>query len=192
MAVHVLENVHKKIKFLARKSRYLDSPTLKTLALALVQNNFDYACTSWYSSISKHLSNRLQTAQNKLIRVVLKLTPRTHLDAHHFNSLGWLRVENRVTMLKLGMVHDIYWDISPNYFRGYFTRVSDSHNHRTRASDHNINLLRFRTLMGKCTLAYTGAVAWNSLPAPIKSMDSKNRFKSAVRKWLMANQSAPE
>lgn len=188
MATQVLEKVHKKTKFLARKSKYLDISTLKTLAVALVQSNFDYACTSWYSNISKRLKNRLQTAQNKLIRVVLKLPPRTHLDSQHFKSLGWLTVEDRVTMLKLRLVHGIFLDSAPSYFRGYFKRVSDSHNHRTRASDANVNVFRFRTVVGKSTFAYTGAIAWNSLPASLKSIVSKNLFKVAVKKWLMANQ----
>ncbi len=136
MALEVLKKVHCKTKFLARKYKFLDVDTLKMLAVALVQCNFDYARTSWYSNISKRSSNRLQTAQNKLIRVVLKLHPRTYLMAQHFKPLGWLTVEHRVKMLKLWLVHGIYFDSAPNYFRGYFSRVSDRHNHRTRADPH--------------------------------------------------------
>lgn len=33
----------------------------------------------------------------------------------------------------------------PNYFKGYFKRVSDSHNYRTRASDSSVNIFRFKT-----------------------------------------------
>ena len=107
--------------------------TLKRLDVALVQSNFYYACTSWYGTISKKLRNRLQTAQ-KLTRVVLKLHPRTHLDSQHFKALGWLRVEDRVGMMRLRLVHNIITDSAPDYFRDYFTKVRDSHDHWTRDS----------------------------------------------------------
>ncbi len=57
------------IKFLARQAACLDTQTLKMLAGALVQSHFDYAAAFWYNGISK----KLQTAQNKLIMVILKV-----------------------------------------------------------------------------------------------------------------------
>jgi len=50
------------------------------LALALVQCHFDYACSSWYSSLTKKTQSKLQVSQNKLIRIILKLPVRTHLS----------------------------------------------------------------------------------------------------------------
>ena len=58
--------------------------TLKTLASALVQCHFDYACTSRFTSSPKHLNNKLQTSHNKLVRIVLKLPPHTHLEVEYF------------------------------------------------------------------------------------------------------------
>ncbi len=48
--------------------------------------------------------------------------------------------------LKLRLVHGVNINSALNYFKGFFKRVSDSHNHRTRASDYNVNIFRFRTL----------------------------------------------
>ncbi len=52
MALQVLKKLHVKTKFLARESKFLDVGTLKMLAVALVQSNFYYMFTSWYSNIS--------------------------------------------------------------------------------------------------------------------------------------------
>ena len=81
------------MKFLARTSSFLNSTALEILAGALVQCHFDYACLAWYTGIFAVLKGKLQTSQNKLVRVVLKLHPRTHLLPAHFNSLKWLRVD---------------------------------------------------------------------------------------------------
>ena len=188
MDQQVLGQVHKKTKFLARKSKYLDVPTLKLLANALIQNNFDHACSCWYSSLSKALKDKLQTAQNKLIRVVLKLPPRKSLYASHFKALGWLKVEDRVAMFKIRMVHGVFYDSVPSYFRGYFTRVSDAHTYRTRASDTDVTLYKYKLdTVGKNTFAYTGASLWNKLPAPLKMIESTNQFKVALKKWFLDN-----
>jgi hypothetical protein len=46
MAQNVITKVNHKIRFLARTSKYLDKNAMWTLAGALVQCHFDYACSS--------------------------------------------------------------------------------------------------------------------------------------------------
>ena len=93
----------------------------------MVHCHFDYACSSWYSSLSKGTQSKLQICQNKLIRTVLKLPARTHLYYSHFNTLNWLPVEKRVIQLKLNHVHKIYHGNSPSYLVNYFTPFNVSH-----------------------------------------------------------------
>lgn len=73
MAQNVINKVNQRIKFLARVSTFLNRSVLEILAGALRQCHFDYACTSWYTSIAWAFKNRLQTAQNKLVRRILQL-----------------------------------------------------------------------------------------------------------------------
>ncbi|XP_076064536.1 uncharacterized protein LOC143038827 isoform X1 [Oratosquilla oratoria] len=42
-----------KVKFLYRKARNFDLETKKLLVSAFLQHHFDYACSSWYSSLSR-------------------------------------------------------------------------------------------------------------------------------------------
>ena len=134
MAQRVISKVSQRTKFLARISSLLHSNTLKTLADALVQCHLDYACTSWYTGTTKGLKDKLHICQNKVIRVVLKLHPRTHLLPDHFSSLTLLRVEERVSQLKLCLVYKIINNLAPNYLRNYFLKMSDTHNYSTRGS----------------------------------------------------------
>ena len=50
--------------------------------------HFDYACSFWYPGLSKVLKNKLQVTQNKIIRFVLNMDSRSHVDSGVFNSLG--------------------------------------------------------------------------------------------------------
>ena len=71
-----------------KKTKFLDKGTLKTLVAALVQPHFDYACTTWYSSFPKFIKNKLQTAQNKMSRVILN-----HVGPSQLSELQWLSVD---------------------------------------------------------------------------------------------------
>ena len=87
MAGKVLSKVYGRLKFLYRKSGFLDYHSKKLLASALIQCHYDYACSFWYSSLTKRTKSKLQISQNKVIRFItyiLNLQPRTHLSSEHF------------------------------------------------------------------------------------------------------------
>lgn len=184
MALKVISKVNQKTKFLARLSSFIDRSALVILANALIQCHFDYACSSWFTAITVKLKNRLQTSQNKLVRVILSLHPRTHLLPSHFLSLRWLRVEERVSQIKLCMVLRIFKREAPRYLTDYFCKVSDVHGYSTRGSSTNIVPIKFKSLMGKCTFLYSAAILWNRLPENIKLLTSRVTFKTSLKKWL--------
>ena len=50
------------------------------------------------------LKDKLQVAQNRLIRVVLGLTSRDHVGKLQFQQLGWLPLEAKAVQLQLRVV----------------------------------------------------------------------------------------
>ena len=52
----------------------------------------------------KIAKNRLQVTQNKIIRFVLKMDPRSHVGANEFKSIGWLPVSRIVDQIILNHV----------------------------------------------------------------------------------------
>ena len=80
---------------------------MKVLATALIQCHFDYASTSWFGGLSKLMKGKLQIAQNNLIRVVLTVSPRTHIGRSCFQELNWLPVDARVSQIRLDLVYKI-------------------------------------------------------------------------------------
>jgi ribonuclease P/MRP protein subunit RPP40 len=185
MACNVIKKVSSRTKFLARKSRYLDKDTMKLLAAALVQCQLDYASTSWYSNLSKTTKIKLQICQNKLIRTVLHLPPRTHLDHSHFKELNWLPVESRVNQLRLRHVHQIVYNNCPKYLSNYFNNISNVHNIRTRSSQSSLFIPRFKSNIGKSSFKYTGAFAWNQLPSGAQTCVDPIIFKKTVKSFLL-------
>ena len=95
----MLGKVNARTNFLARKSKLLDKDSMKVLDTALIQCHFDNASTSWFGGLSKRMKGKLQIARNKLIRVVLKVSPHTHIGKSCFQELNWLPVEARMSKL---------------------------------------------------------------------------------------------
>ena len=177
-----IAKVNQRTRFLYRISPLVNKDTLKTITGALVQGFFDYACTSWYHSTSKTLKTRLQTSQNKLVRLLLGLTPRTHLTPAHFDSLGWLRVDDRVQHLAMGLVHKIRYSTKiPLYLSKYFHNVNEVHSHNTRGSATNHVQPRFGTNKGLNSFRSYATKMWNALPTVIKACESLDSFKTALK-----------
>ena len=119
----------------------------------------------------------------------------THLNAEHLERIGWLRVEDRVNQLKMGLtfkiVHAAMPSIPsvPSYLNDYLKKVSDTHNHKTRGSVNN-DLVppTYRTNMGKFTFRSTAIQVWNALPPALKSSMSLASFKKGLKCHLSAGQ----
>ena len=68
----------------------------------------------------KIAKNRLQITQNKIIRFVLKMDPRSHVGANEFKSIGWLPVSRRVDQIILNHVFKIKYRQSVHYMAENF------------------------------------------------------------------------
>ena len=185
MASNVIKKVNQRTRFLYRISSLVNKSTLKTLAGALIQGYYDYACTSWYHSTSKALKIKLQTSQNKLVRLLLDLSSRTHLTSAHFDNLGWLRVDDRVQLLAMGLVYKIhYTSMVPMYMSEFFPKVKEYHDHNTRGSSTNHVKPRFGTKKGEYTFRNYATSRWNALPTTVKESKTILTFKTSLKEHL--------
>ena len=89
--------------------------TKKLLVSCLIQCNFDYTCSAWYSGLSKKMKCRMQRSQNKIVRFLLNAPPRFHVGANEFKTVGLRPVECRVEQLKLS--HMFIINQAPEYLR---------------------------------------------------------------------------
>ena len=91
----VINKINNELKSLYRKSRFLTLTLRRLLCNALIQPHVDYACSAWYSNLTKKLKNRIQISQKKCIRFCLQLEKMAHLSHKVFETLNWLPVTER-------------------------------------------------------------------------------------------------
>lgn len=184
----IVKRTNSRLKFLYRNSDCLDMQSRKTLCNSLIQCQFDYCCPAWFPSITKDLKDKLQVAQNKVVRFILKLPDRSHIGFHEFSQIKLLNVQNRVQMLQLSHVFKIFHNSCPDYLANHFNTVSSVHQYSTRSSVYNFHVPKVNGFSSK-TFYFTGISFWNSLPNYIKEINSKNHFKMELKLFL-ANQIA--
>ena len=120
MAIHVINKINSRLRFLYRQNRYRSFPLRRLLCNAMIQPFFDYACNAWYPNINKKLKTRLQAAQNKCIRFCLKLDDRFRLKSKEFERKNWLPVQERISQCAVCNIYKFFSKHSPDYFEELF------------------------------------------------------------------------
>ncbi len=72
---------------------------------------------SWYAAMSEKAKNILQITQNKMIRFILDLGPRTHIITKHMVNLNILKLPGKVKQVRLNTTHKIYYNQAPTYLQ---------------------------------------------------------------------------
>ena len=132
-----IKQILSRLAFLYRNGHLMNSEVRKTLYSALVQPYFDYCCSLWYTSLTQDCKRKLDVLQRKMIRFILHLDFRSHVDSAHLKRLSWLSVSDRVRHFKLRHVFYIFSKTAPDYMMENFKRVDDVHSYCTRGRDTN-------------------------------------------------------
>ena len=67
----------------------------KDISQKLLQCNFDYECSAWYTNFNEKTKKKIQIIQNTCIRFCLKLV-KTHISEEEFRLVNWLPTSKRV------------------------------------------------------------------------------------------------
>ena len=181
MAVKALKKINGKINFLYRQNKFLSYPLKRMLCNALIQPHFDFACTSWYSTLCKSLKDKLQTSQNRCIRYCLGMGNRTHIGIKEFKQINWLPVENRVNQCIAVTAYNFYNGQCPSYINEVFEKT-DSSKVRTRRSFHSLKQPQYLKNKSRKALSYIGPKIWNDLDQRTKASLNTNSFKHTLKK----------
>ena len=106
--------------------------TWQQIVLAMVQCHYDYACAMWFSRISISAKKRLHIVQNKVIRFVLGIPPRTHLGCSEFNRVNILPVKYRAD--QINHMFNIIHGSAPEYLK-HSNNLSRSNRYDTRSGN---------------------------------------------------------
>ena len=73
----------------------------------------------------------------------------------------------------------------PETFSDYFVINDSTRFHNTKSAS-KIHIDFKRTIYGKFSLQYRGAITWNSLPSDLKELKSSNAFKKALHTYVQS------
>ena len=179
MAMHVINKVNSRLRFLYRQNKFLEIPLHRLLCNAMIQPFFDYACNSWYPNL-KNLKNHLQAAQNKCIRFCLKLGDKTSIKINEFEKTNRLPIHDRVNQCILSSIYKFHASNTPDYMNEVFTHA-ESNRILTRCSYQKLKLPHHKTNQGLRALSYIGPSLWNKLDKSLKTSVSLNAFKHNLK-----------
>ena len=108
MALHVLNKINSRLRFLYRQNRFLNKPLRRLLCNAMIQPFFDYACPAWYPSLRKDLQKRLQVSQNNCVRFCLQLDKKTRIGVAKFKEINWLNINDRFSQSVLSSTYKFF------------------------------------------------------------------------------------
>ena len=144
-------NMGRGLSVIKRCSAFLTPHSKKQVLQALVLSHLDYCLVMWSSAARKYII-KLQLAQNRAAHLALHCNQRVDINTMHA-SLSWLRVEERLTALKIPKF--VSWVC-------LHTHSSDTHTYPTRHATTRtlFTVPKSRTNSRRRTVLYRAIIAW--------------------------------
>ena len=152
------------------------------IVLAIVQCHYDYACAIWFNRISISAKKKLQIAQNKVIRFVFEILPRTHLACSEFSRVNILPVKYRADQIKLNHRFNIVYGSAPEYLK-HSINLSRSNRYDTRS----LNLSCVMPSVKGFGIKYffcSASKLLNSISLNLQHITNKYLFKRNVKAYV--------
>ena len=163
-------------------SKYVDQTSLKQYYTSYVLPVFDYGCVVWGNTTNAN-TKRLVKLQKRAARIILKADFLTPSD-----QLNWLPFPKRVQYHTCLMVYKGIHALAPEYISSMLTYVLEQHERHARSTAFDLLYIpRSRSSFFDRAFSVQGRNLWNSLPAEIRNSTSVNRFKSALKLYLLIN-----
>ena len=158
------------------KRRFLFNQTqLKLIINSIIVCKLDY-CNALYCGISDCLIQQLQLIQNAAAKAIVGLYKYDHLG-NTLKELHWLPISYRIKFKVLLLVYKCINGMGPVYLTSMFKFANFTH---------NIQLIEPRILSqyGERSFQKAGPKMWNELPLDIKTCNSLESFKVALKTYL--------
>ena len=156
----------------------------RLLCNALIQSYFNYACSAWYTNLSKNFKTKSQTLQNKCLRFCLQLDNRAHVGITEFKKINWLQVDYRFRQCLAANAFKFFDDRCPLCMKDILDESCISQASSTRNSSTKLSQPLRRTSYGQNCISFLAPSVWNNLPNELKRCTNLNTFKHKIKKYL--------
>jgi hypothetical protein len=170
---------------ISRIRRYISDDACRLAVLALVSSRLDY-CNSMLAGTQETHLDRLQRIQNRAARLITRPhVPRGEIlhVTPILEQLHWLPVRQRVVYKLCVLVYHCVTGTGPQYLTELLQHYTREARLR-QPSALKLVVPRTRRVVGRVGFGFAGPVAWNSLPPPLRNIDSLPQFKTALKTHL--------
>ena len=146
---------------------------LRVTVIANATNRLvDYCDVAW-SSIGKIERDKLDRAQRRAAKIVLKTK-----DSDAEKNLKWLPLSMRRDMHTINFTFKCFKGSPPIFFKDYFKVFRTVHN--TRGSGHNLLLPKVRSETARKSFYFNGSKLFNNIASEMKDTKSVLIFKTRI------------
>lgn len=165
----ILKNISHKIYLLGKIKRYLTTKAAEMVYKATILPLMDVGDV-FYSSTTKSLLNKLQCMQNRAIRIIHKLEPRSNTDKMHQN-MRLLKLDDRRLLHTIQLAR---WAAEQDEYRD--TRELSTRAHMQGRK--NLKIYQPNNYRCQRACSFRAAKLWSQLPTILHSNLKKEEFKT--------------
>jgi hypothetical protein len=155
---------------------YITNNLARTIYYSTIYPLISYAIEVYGTATSTYIT-KIQTMQNKLLRILTKKNRLYSTDKLH-TELNILKVKDVYKKAILGFVYSCVMEDPIPAFTTYY---STQHNRYNTRNANDLTTFRSKTNWGQTTIHSTGARLWNSLPSEAKKTNSKYAFRKLLQ-----------
>ena len=172
---YVMQNCVKYFGTFNSIKHYISKKLARQLYFAFVSSRIKYGIEV-YGSCSNNLLSKLQTLQNKLLKLLLRLPFRHSTNKLH-QDLGILKVNDMYNYALLNFTYQCIAKACPPVLTNYFS-VRDIE--PSLRQHEYLNIHRYRTTFGASCVRNRAARLWNDLSHDVVSISDFNLFKKHI------------
>ncbi|MCU7801208.1 MAG: reverse transcriptase family protein, partial [gamma proteobacterium symbiont of Lucinoma myriamae] len=187
--MYVSKKVSSHLWLLSQIKNYLPLKHRVLFYNAYIKPHLEYCSIIWGNSSGSNI-NRLNKLQRRACKIILGNSYTNLVEAR--NHLNILSFEESLFLQKAKTMYKIANNIAPQYLIDLFQLRSNNMNNTTlnlrSMSNRNFMIPKPRTDLYKRSLAYSGAIVWNSIPLEIKSSSTLQSFINKCTSWMKSSQ----
>ena len=170
---------------LAKIRHYVNLETLINIYHAIFGSHLRYACQVW-GQIRTQGILRLSNLQNKALKIIYFQHYQSNSDHLYFLS-KILKIDDLVQLLNCHFVFNYKQKCLPSTFTNFFTVRESCRYHLQSANSYILHVPNHSSVKyGLKSIKYQSVKSWNSLPSPLKSIDSITNFKNCLFNYFLA------
>ena len=195
----LVKELSQRIGMLRQVRRYVSDKTFKTVLNGMFISKLIYGITIYgavwglqgilndepvnSTSISKEDMRVLQVLQNKALRLLLR-KPRETPVINLLKESNQMSVHQLVAYHTANQTFKVFRNQEPSY---HYQRLfgDDVNQQSTRAATHLEGRVEFNRSLGRYSFFYQASHIWRNLPYHIKTAQTVENFKKALKPWIL-------